>query len=231
MYGPVNSLLLLAGLSVFAASCAATDVPSLQVPACSEGFSSLQYNRSVPDLNDFPCTLVDLCYSDTSIDIVFTAMQETNFYYNESLGTNGDIWMYEVMETFIYHGTNDPQTYLEFEVSPNNVTFQAFIYNPTKVRAEGAPFDTFYITEPLVDGIIADTALDREGQTWVSSVSIPLGFFNVDDGQAKGTEWRMNFFRTVTSPDTFPDQGLGAWSPPDQASFHMTPFFGHVSFI
>lgn len=25
-----------------------------------------------------------------------------------------------------YRGTNDPQTYLEFEVAPNNVTFQAF---------------------------------------------------------------------------------------------------------
>ncbi len=51
---------------------------------------------------------------------------------------------YEVMEAFIYHGTNDPQTYLEFEINPNNVTFQAFIHNPSKVRAAGAAFDTAF---------------------------------------------------------------------------------------
>ena len=135
------------------------------------------------------------------------------------------------LETLVYHGHADPQTYLEFEVSPNNVTFQAFIYNPSKLRAPGAPFDTFFITEPLVDGLTANSTLDVPGETWTSEVSIPLGLFNVDEGQAAGTKWRMNFFRTVVAPDTFPDQELGAWNPTNMSNFHETPFFGDVRFV
>ena len=135
------------------------------------------------------------------------------------------------MEAFIYHGTNDPSTYLEFEVAPNNVTYNAFVYNPSKVRAPGAPFDHFFITDPEVDSLTANTTLDMTAQTWVSDVQIPLGLFDVDNGTAAGTQWRMNFFRTVVSPDTFPNQTLGGWSPPDTASFHITPYFGDVTFV
>lgn len=130
-----------------------------------------------------------------------------------------------------YRGTDDPQTYLEFEVAPNNVTFSAFIYNPSKVRATGAAFDRFYITDLVDDKLTATTTLDKSEEKWVSDVHIPLGFFNVEEGCAKGTEWRMNFFRTVTSSATFPTQEYGGWSAPNETNFHMTPFFGHVTFV
>ncbi|KAI0008417.1 hypothetical protein F4779DRAFT_587214 [Xylariaceae sp. FL0662B] len=224
------SLSFLLGAATSAAA-AVRPVPSLKVPACAVGKGTLQYNKSVPDKVDFPLTQVDACYEDTSIRLTFTAFEEVNFYYNESYKTNDPIWEYEVMEVFIHHGRNDPQTYLEFEISPNNVTFQAFIYNPSKVRATGAPMDTMFLTEPVADGLTAETILDKEAQTWTSSVAIPLGLFNIDNGKAAGTKWRMNFFRTVVSPDTFPDQFLGAWNPTNESNFHMTPFFGNVVFL
>lgn len=147
----------------------------------------------MPEPVDFPLTQVDLCYDTSSIHITFKAFNETNFYYNKTYGTNDPIYEYEVMEAFIYQGTNDPKTYMEFEIAPNNVTFNAFIYNPSKVRAENAPFDTLYIQTPIEDGVTGTTVLDKKKKTWVSDVKIPLGFFNVDDGKAKGTKWRMNF--------------------------------------
>jgi len=224
-------MILISSLAFIGAAVAAVQsVPSLKVPSCPKT-GTLTYNKSVPDKSEFPQTQVDLCYTDDSIKIVFTAKDETNFYFNCTQGTNDDIWAYEVMEAFIYHGTSDPQTYLEFEVNPHNVTYQAFVYNPSKVRAADAPFDHFFITDPLVDGLTADTTLDKPSEKWVSSVSIPLGLFNVDIGQAKGTEWRMNFFRTVVSPSTYPDQLLGGWSVPPEANFHITPSFGDVHFI
>ncbi|KAI3394878.1 hypothetical protein diail_2113 [Diaporthe ilicicola] len=204
--------------------------PALEVPACPTT-TSITYNTSVPDKSLFPLTQVGLCYDDSSIHIKFTAFEEKDFYYNQSLTTNGEIYNYEVMEAFIYRGTNDPQTYLEFEVAPNNVTFQAFIYNPSKVRAPGAAFDRFYVTGLAADGITASTTLDYADELWVSDAQIPLGLFNVDNGTARGTEWRMNFFRTVTGPSTFPNQSYGSWSPPDEVNFHMTPFFGDITFI
>lgn len=225
-----TSTVLAATAAAAASASYASVVPSLQVPACP-ALGTLSYNASVPDRAAFPRTDVALCYDDASIRINFTAEGETSFHYNASQTTNEAIWMYEVMEAFVHHGQGDPQTYLEFEVSPNNVTFQAFIYNPSKVRAAGAPFDTFFVAEPAADGFGAQTVLDEGASTWSSVVAIPLGLFNVDNGTAKGTHWRMNFFRTITDPATFPNQTLGAWNPPDQANFHMTPFFGNVQFV
>lgn len=209
----------------------ALTVPSLKVPACPAR-GTIQYNKTVPDKAAFPLTQVDACYDNTSLALTFTAYHETSFYYNASLGTNDAIYNYEVMEAFISRGTGDPQTYLEFEVAPNNVTYNAFVYNPSKVRAPGAIFDHFFITDPQTDGLVATTALDRAAEKWTSNVHIPLGLFNVDDGCARGTKWRMNFFRTVVSPQTFPNQLLGGWSPPtDAPSFHETPYFGNVVFV
>ncbi|KAH7324468.1 hypothetical protein B0I35DRAFT_162418 [Stachybotrys elegans] len=205
-------------------------VPKLQAPACPHK-GTISYSRSVPDLDPFPLTQVDLCYTDTSIEITFTAYNETNFFFDPAQGTNDDIWAYEVMEAFIYRGTDDPQMYFEYEVNPNNVTYQAFIYNPSKTREPDAPFDHMFVSDPTADGFTATTELDREAETWTSHASIPLGFFNVDVGKARGTNWRFNFFRTVTSPETYPNQELGGWSPPNEASFHETPYFGHVKFI
>lgn len=111
------------------------------------------------------------------------------------------------------------------------MTFSAFIYNPSKVRAAGAAFDTFFITDLAADELVASTTLCPAEATWVSQVQIPLGLFNVDDGAARGTDWRMNFFRTTTSADTLPAQGYGAWSPPDELNFHMTPYFGYIHFV
>ncbi|KAK7416668.1 hypothetical protein QQZ08_011903 [Neonectria magnoliae] len=205
-------------------------VPSANVPACPR-VGTIKYSKSVPDQTDFPPTQVDLCYTRTSIVLTFTAHNETNFYFDPEQDTNDDIWEYEVMEAFIYKGTNDPQTYLEFEINPNNVTYQAFVYNPSKVRAEGAPFDHFFVSDPAADGFSATTTLDKPNKRWISTAKIPLGLFNVDNGAAKGTKWRMNFFRTITSPSTYPDQVLGAWSSPDKASFHISKYFGSVRFV
>ncbi|KAI1633849.1 hypothetical protein F4809DRAFT_644075 [Biscogniauxia mediterranea] len=231
MHRRLNPLTLWGAVPLFAAvGCAGLDVPSLQVPSCP-AHGTIQYSKSVPEQADFPLTQVDLCYDAGAIEIVFTALEEASFYYNESQGTNDPIYQYEVMEAFIHPGAGDPQTYLEFEVSPNNVTFQAFIFNPSRVRAPGAPFDTFYVADPLADGLTAATVLDRDSRTWTSTARVPLALFNVDEGRAQGTQWRMNFFRTVVDPATFPAQGLGAWNPTNQSNFHMTPFFGSVTFV
>ncbi|KAJ6520629.1 hypothetical protein DFH09DRAFT_1194051 [Mycena vulgaris] len=197
-----NMLLSAIFVAVAAVAPALAAVPSLKVPACPAK-GTVTYNKSVPDKAAFPLTQVDVCYDATAIHITFTAHNETNFFVNPNFTTNQPIYEYTAMETFIARATADPQTYLEFEIAPNNVTFQAFIYNPSKVRADGAPFDTFFVAEPLVDGLTA----------------------------AKGTQWRMNFFRIITAPSTFPAQFLGAWNQPNEANFHMTPFFGNVAFV
>lgn len=131
----------LASSLVAAACCSAapattttnTTLPSLDVPACpSKG--RISYNLTSPDRVAFPDTAVEICYDDSALRIDFLAYDETSFFYNSTYTTNGDIYNYEVMEVFIAEGTSDPQTYLEFEVAPNNVTFQVcnYLYLPTQ---------------------------------------------------------------------------------------------------
>lgn len=214
-----------------ALSARAAAVPSLEVPACPAQ-AHIAYTAGVPaGRNDFPLTTVELCYEAAAIRLTLTAHNETAFFFNPAYGTNDALYEYEVLEAFLHRGAGDPQTYLELEVAPNNATYQSFIYNPSRVRAPGTPFDHFLIPDPVGDGLRAETRLDRAAETWESRLVVPLALFNVEDGCARGTRWRMNFFRTVTSPALFPDQVLGAWSPPDEANFHVTPFFGHVVFV
>ncbi|EEQ85934.1 uncharacterized protein BDCG_09203 [Blastomyces dermatitidis ER-3] len=211
-------------------------LPSVTVPECPRK-GKVVFDKSVPEGLKFPKTQVDLCYSsETSkispmLHLTFTAYDEKDFHFDPKQGTNDDIWKYSVMEAFIQRGDDAPQTYLEFEVNPNNVTYQSFIYNPSRVRAPNTPLDHAFISDPFGNEMFAETTLNRRAKTWKSEVQIPLALFNVPERGLQGTCWRMNFFRTITSPETFPDQKLGAWSPPDQPNFHMTPFFGHVIFV
>ncbi|KAJ2100742.1 hypothetical protein GGI09_002125 [Coemansia sp. S100] len=202
--------------------------PDLKVPQCPSKVST-QFTTQIPSGAACPQTKVELCYTNTALNLVFTALGETNFYFDPKQTTNGNIWEYEVMEAFISKGSDDPQTYFEYEVSPNNVTFNAFIFNPSRVRKANTPFDHAYIAEPFNDGFTVNTGLDKPGKKWTSHSTIPLALFNGE--KPRGTPWRMNFFRTVTGPDTFPNQQLCGWKNTGQANFHITPAFGTVEFI
>ncbi|KAJ7132286.1 hypothetical protein C8R44DRAFT_829505 [Mycena epipterygia] len=213
-----------------AAVPALATVPSLNVPACP-GKGSVQYNKSVPDKAAFPLTQVDLCYDASAIHITFTAHNETSFFVNPNYTTNDPIFQYTAMETFISRGTDVPTTYLEFEVDPVLSQNVHFANSPKINPINSSADDTFFVADPLDDGLTAVTTVDKPKGLWVSAARIPLGFFNVGPGQAKGTQWRMNFFRIITSPSTFPNQFLGAWNQPNAPNFHIPAFFGNVNFV
>ncbi|KAJ2314571.1 hypothetical protein H4S02_001839 [Coemansia sp. RSA 2611] len=209
-----------------AAAVAAND--SVNVPQCPN-LASVAFTTAIPSGPPCPATKVDLCYTSTQLHLTFTAYNETNFYYNADHQTNDDIWAYEAMEAFISRGPDDPQTYFEYEVSPNNVAFNAFIFNPSRVRKDGAPMDQAFIGDPLADGFTVNTKTDKEKGLWVTESVVPLALFNGET--PKGSVWRMNFFRTVTSPQMFPDQQLCGWRNTGEANFHVTPVFGKINFV
>ncbi|KAI9506872.1 hypothetical protein GGI25_000100 [Coemansia spiralis] len=200
----------------------------LYVPRCPST-ATAKFTTQIPSGNPCPPTTVDLCYTNKDLSLVFTAYGETNYYFDPTQETNGDIWEYEVMEAFIYKGSDAPQTYLEYEVNPNNVTYNAFVYNPSRDRAPGTPFDHAFITDPFGDGFTVNTVLNKSKGTWQSSTTIPLALFNGEN--PRGTVWRMNFFRTITSPSTYPNQQLCGWKNTGAASFHITKPFGKLIFV
>ncbi|KAJ3069659.1 hypothetical protein HDU98_007289 [Podochytrium sp. JEL0797] len=223
--------------------------PLLAVFPCSADphfLATLPIDQNLPNRAPFsaPAT-VNVCYSKDSIHLTMKATKEPTFFVNSTLGHNDDIWAYTVMEAFMVNVPTldiDPQTYLELEVSPTNQTYTAFTFNPSKVRAPGAPFDHFFIgsqTSPehpscfngecaVFDGFNAHTTMDRPNKTWESQIVVPLSLFNVR--QPAGTQWRMNFFRTTYDPEMKVQQ-YGAWNAPDVVNFHVTPCFGDVLFF
>ncbi|KAJ2543454.1 hypothetical protein GGH12_003588 [Coemansia sp. RSA 1822] len=213
-------------LAATAVSAYSVDV---KVPACPST-TSFTFNTGIPAVDpSCPLTKVQMCYTPTQLKLDFTAYNETEFYYDASQTTNGDIWEYEVVEAFIYKGADDPQTYFEYEVNANNVTYNAFVYNPSTVRKEGAPFDHAFVVDPFGDGFEVDTRVNKKAQLWHTSSVIPLALFNGEN--PRGSTWRMNFFRTVTGPSTFPDQKLCGWKNTNAANFHITSAFGRVKFV
>ncbi|PHH62040.1 hypothetical protein CDD81_7596 [Ophiocordyceps australis] len=204
--------------------------PRVWVPACPL-YETITFSSSVPPKTyAVPSTEVRLCYGQEHLHANMTAHGEEHFYYNETHKTNDDLWEYEVLEIFMSRGWTDPTAYLEFQVSPANVTYRAMVVNPSKRRQPGAAFDHWFADSPMQDGFFATTQLDRKAKTWQSNVRIPLVLFNIDGRAAKETAWRMNFFRTIVGPDTFPQQQLAAWSPPNETNFHITEYFGRVIF-
>ncbi|PHH92610.1 hypothetical protein CDD83_6537 [Cordyceps sp. RAO-2017] len=223
-----------AGLSAVAAGSWGDDdleVPSLDVRRCPT-MGAANFSIEMPELTrSFPRTWVLLCYTSDNLHLEFDALDEKYFYDDPWQGTNGDIIAYEVLVALIAKGADDPLTYFEFEVNPSNVTYQAYVHNPSKTRAENQPFGRFIVEEPEQTGIRAFTSLNRWDKRWAVSVRLPLSLFNVGRGEGWGTHWRMNFFRTVVGPESWPKQRLGGWSPPNLAEFHMTQFFGRVKFL
>lgn len=117
-----KTVLAAAAFTALATAATNNSLPSLDVPRCpSKGY--LRYNLSSPDLAAFPETAVEICYDDSALHVDLWAYEETDWYYDSNLTTNGAIWNYEVMEVFIALGASDPTTYFEFEVAPDNVTF------------------------------------------------------------------------------------------------------------
>lgn len=107
--------------------------PSADVYECPQ-ITTISFSKTVPDQAPFPYTEIRLCYDQTpgSLHINFTAHEEKYFFYNENMTINDLIFLYEVMGTFISKGVEDPQTYLEFEVNPNNATWQSIYVQPVK---------------------------------------------------------------------------------------------------
>lgn len=222
-----------AAIIIFLTSTAAavSALPHLAIPSCP-ALAIASFNTTVPTPGSFPPTAISVCWTPSHLALNFTAANETNFYYNASQHTNGALYEYEVMEMFLWPGTAAPETYFEYEVSPNpaGVTYQAFVYNPSRVRAKGTPFAHFFVDQPESLGFTVDTIINKAARKWHSRINIPLGLFN-PPADPRGSRWRINFFRTITNPSMFPNQVLGSWSPVNESNFHMTPFLGYATFV
>lgn len=134
------------------------------------------------------------------------------------------LWQEEVVEVFLAPGTNTPRRYVELEVSPAGVLFDAVIDNPTGLRRD----------------LVADTSWDGPGLGWAAGLA-PGGWWATFEIPwatvlaALGHEgpnpqdWRANFYRIDRPRDGSPAE-FSAAAPTlvTPADFHRPECFGYL---
>ncbi|HZG83636.1 carbohydrate-binding family 9-like protein [Paenibacillus sp.] len=133
--------------------------------------------------------------------------------------TSRDDPLYEedVVEIFIDE-TGEGRRYLEFEVSPRNIVFDAIIHRD---EAGGLQIDKEWNAEAMETQVFAN----ENRRTYF--ISIPFEAFA--ERPQLGTVWRWNLYRIDDDPSG--RRHYSAWSPTGKVNFHMPARFGELVFI
>lgn len=147
-------------------------------------------------------------------------------------------WTEEVLEIFI-DPDGDAKDYIELQVTPNNVVFDAR-FKEKLGRGEGSRDDQIngakawnssMKTAVFVDGTVNNPAdVDK---SWSVEISIPFGDL---PGEAPkvGSSWKINFYRFDKPRDAEgkADKGQVAWAWAQPfGSFHNVERFGTLRFV
>ncbi len=161
-------------------------------------------------------TTVKACWSDAALHVRFE--YEDDHVVATMTQRDDPLYEEDVVELFIDE-EGAGRTYLEFEVSPINVVFDAIITLGDDRR-------------PL-----ADTAWDAEGlETNVGETKqgmryaeLHLPFVNFRRTPTDGTVWRWNAYRIDDDRDGV--RHYSAWRPTGAVNFHVPERFDELRFV
>ncbi|MFN3653398.1 MAG: carbohydrate-binding family 9-like protein [Armatimonadota bacterium] len=136
----------------------------------------------------------------------------------------------EVVEVFLCP-TGDLRHYYEIEVSPCNVLFDAYVFNPEGDRRTMLVDRQWNAAGIRTAVRVAGTLNDRSSHDlgWITEIAIPFADLGLSGPPAPGTVWRANFYRIERGEVT----EFSAWSPThkDPADFHVPACFGELVFV
>ncbi len=158
-------------------------------------------------------------YDKNYLYIAFTCF-DTDIY---STFTKRDqrLWEQEVVEVFIDTDDN-PNDYVELEVSPANILYDSWIDDPRNITSETADFNLDDIhTAVQVFGTLNER--NDQDRKWTVEMAIPLTELS-SEGTMDTREWRINLYRI--NNDAYGPR-LMAYSPTG-GSFHQPDKFTSI---
>ena len=187
----------------------------------------LKDNRSGESVTDARVTTrVMTCYDDSTLYIAFICKDPdiwTSYTQRDEY-----LWQEEAVEVFI-DVDDEPDTYVEIEVSPANVLFDSYIIDPVNIDI---PATAAYDLSGIRTAVVVNGTLNKRDDTDVSwFVEIAVPFRDLVNDKIKSvssrTNFRINFYRLDKNTDM--DAAGFAWSPTG-ARFHKPSVFGTLIF-
>ncbi|HSP79172.1 MAG TPA: carbohydrate-binding family 9-like protein, partial [Myxococcaceae bacterium] len=164
-----------------------------------------------------------LAYDDAHLYIAFDV--EDPDMWGTLRERDAPIYEQEVVEVFL-DANADGRTYNELQVSPHNVTFDA--YFPARRQGMDLGWDSGMVTAVKVRGTLDDPTDRDEG--WRAELRIPLARLAEVPHlpPRKGDRWRFNLYR-LEHLERRQVEGQ-AFSPLFVGDFHALPRFGWLVF-
>lgn len=166
-------------------------------------------------------TQVALCYDRRCLYVRFQCADPD--IWGTYTRRDDPIYEEEVVELFLAPGSATPARYVELEISPNGVLFDAWVHNPTGERSQ-MEVDTAW----NCPGIRWHVERDDGNSRWQAVLALPWAPFLQDGDSALPERWRANFYRIERPRGQEPE--FSCWSPTltDPADFHRPERFGHL---
>jgi Carbohydrate family 9 binding domain-like len=179
-------------------------------------------------------TEAKILWDDLNLYVAFTCQDEDVW----SSYTRHDDTLYnqEVVEVFI-DADGDGKTYNELEVSPGNVTFDA--YFPARRQGMDLSWESGMKSAVRVDGTYNDPSDVDRG--WTAEIAIPIVKHDAPDMLSPnlasmphipprpGDRWRINLYRLDWQQQRRVNEAT-AFSPVYAPDFHNLPRFGWLEF-
>jgi len=170
-------------------------------------------------------TVVRALWDDTYLYVGFES--EDPYIWGTLKERDKPLWDEEVVEVFL-DDDSDEWSFLEFEVSPNNVIVDLAVF-----RRGGKSHELFcwdcpdLQTAVQVDGKV--NSFDGTDTSWTTEIAIPFDQCMTAPHipPQNGDRWRANFYRIDRAHDA---DEYSAWSPTGEIQFHMPNRFGNLVF-
>jgi hypothetical protein len=169
-------------------------------------------------------TEAKILWDDQNVYVGFTCQDED--VWSSYTKHDDPLYNQEVVEVFI-DADGDGKTYNELEVSPGNVTFDA--YFPARRQGMDLSWESGMKSAVRVDGTYNDPSDVDRG--WTAEIAIPIAHLAAVPHvpPRPGDRWRINLYRLDWQQQRRVNEAT-AFSPVYVPDFHNLPRFGWLEF-